>query len=72
MPKGGLYVPSVKQTIPEGSVVGLDHLGIHFDPEIFDRPFEFLPERWSGEKGKELNHWLLSFSKGRTDCIGKK
>lgn len=72
VPKGGLYVPSVKQTIPEGSVVGLDHLGIHFDPEIFDRPFEFLPERWSGEKGKELNHWLLSFSKGRTDCIGKK
>ncbi|KUI64500.1 Trichodiene oxygenase [Cytospora mali] len=71
VPKGGLYVPSVKQTIPEGTVVGLDHLVVHFDPEIFDRPFEFLPERWAGEKGKELNHWLLSFSKGRTDCIGK-
>ena len=25
-----------------------------------------------GKAGKELNYWLLSFSKGRTDCIGKK
>jgi cytochrome P450 len=71
VPAGGLYVPSVQKTIPEGYVVGLSHLAIHFDPEIFQRPDEFLPERWIGESGKELSHWLLAFSKGRTDCIGK-
>jgi cytochrome P450 len=71
VPAGGLYVPSARQTIPEGAVVGMSHLAIHFDPAIFEDPHEFRPERWMGEGGKELNHWLLSFSKGRTDCIGK-
>ncbi|KAI3329671.1 cytochrome P450 [Ustulina deusta] len=71
VPKGGLYVPAINDTIPEGFVVGMSHMAIHFDEEIFERPYDFLPERWTGDAGKELNHWLLSFSKGRTDCIGK-
>ncbi|KAI0485717.1 cytochrome P450 [Xylaria cf. heliscus] len=71
VPKGGLYIPSVGETIPEGYVVGMNHVAIHFDKDIFERPMEFLPERWIGSCGKELSHWLLSFSKGRTDCIGK-
>ncbi|KAI1636385.1 cytochrome P450 [Biscogniauxia mediterranea] len=71
VPKGGLYVPVIDRTIPEGTVVGMSHMAIHFDEDIFERPYEFLPERWIGDSGKELNHWLLSFSKGRTDCIGK-
>ncbi|KAJ5936910.1 cytochrome P450 [Penicillium verhagenii] len=70
-PGEGLYVPSTKQTIPPGSVVGMSHLAIHFDPDVFEQPDEFRPERWIGEQGKALNRWLLSFSKGRTDCIGK-
>ncbi|TGO19736.1 hypothetical protein BPAE_0334g00030 [Botrytis paeoniae] len=72
VPKGGLYVPAAKETIPEGSIIGISHLAVHQNPEIFAEPLKFLPERWIGEEGKELNHWLLSFSKGRTDCIGKK
>ncbi|KAK3985848.1 Trichodiene oxygenase [Cladorrhinum sp. PSN332] len=71
VPKGGLYVPSAKEVIPAGTVVGIDHGPLHLQPDIFERPTEFDPERWIGEQGKELNHWLLSFSKGRTDCIGK-
>ncbi|KAJ8063557.1 hypothetical protein OCU04_007429 [Sclerotinia nivalis] len=71
VPKGGLYVPAAKRTIPEGSIIGISHLALHENPEIFIQPRKFLPERWIGEEGKELNHWLLSFSKGRTDCIGK-
>lgn len=70
-PGEGLYVLSTKQTIPPGSVVGMSHLAIHFDPDIFEQPDEFRPERWIGEQGKALNRWLLSFSKGRADCIGK-
>ena len=71
-PKGGLYVPAAKKTIPEGCVVGISHIFIHDNPDIFESPHQFKPERWMGDEGKELNHWLLSFSKGRTDCIGKK
>ena len=72
VPKGGLYVPAAKDTIPEGSVVGMSHFALHNNPTIFENPTKFDPERWHGPKGKQLNHWLLSFSKGRTDCIGKK
>ncbi|KAK4113198.1 cytochrome P450 [Canariomyces notabilis] len=71
VPKGGLYVPAARDTIPEGAVVGIDHMPLHWNQDIFERPSEFDPGRWLGEAGKELNHWLLSFSKGRTDCIGK-
>jgi cytochrome P450 len=72
VPVGGLYVPSINDTIPAGAVVGISHKFIHEDPEIFECPQEFLPERWMGVEGKRLEHWLLSFSKGRADCIGKK
>ncbi|RYP39085.1 hypothetical protein DL767_002348 [Monosporascus sp. MG133] len=71
VPKGGLYVPAIDDTIPEGYAVGVSHDLIHKNPEIFGEPHEFRPERWMGESGKELMHWLVSFSWGRTDCIGK-
>lgn len=71
VPAGGLYVPAIKDTIPAGYVVGTSHLALHNSPDIFGEPLAFKPERWMDESGKELNHWLLSFSKGRTDCIGK-
>ncbi|KAK4223162.1 Trichodiene oxygenase [Podospora fimiseda] len=71
VPKGGLFVPAAQTTIPEGAIVGIDHMPLHMRSEVFEHPTEFDPERWIGEQGKELNYWLLSFSKGRTDCIGK-
>ena len=71
VPKGGLYVPASDCTIPEGAVVGMSHMAIHMNPEIFPRPTNFEPERWIGDAGKESNKWYLAFSKGRTDCIGK-
>jgi cytochrome P450 len=71
VPEGGLYVPAIDDTIPAGYVVGMSHMLIHNDPNIFEDPMEFKPERWLGEKGKELDHWLLSFSKGSRDCLGK-
>ncbi|OXV07329.1 hypothetical protein Egran_04906, partial [Elaphomyces granulatus] len=71
VPTGGLFVPQINSYIPEGSVVGISHNLIHFNPKTFEDPHEFKPERWLGEKGKELDHWLLAFSKGSRDCIGK-
>lgn len=71
VPKGGLYIPSINKTVPEGCVVGLSQLHVSFDPKVFPSPYEFRPERWFPESGKDLDHWVLAFSKGRTDCIGK-
>jgi cytochrome P450 len=70
VPRGGLTVPSAGKTIPAGSVVGMSHLMIHMDPNLFNSPQEFKPERWLEDGG--LDHWLVSFSKGTRDCIGKK
>ncbi|KAF4997554.1 hypothetical protein FGRMN_3759 [Fusarium graminum] len=70
VPEGGLYVPSINDYIPEGNVVGMSHMMIHNDPEIFEAPNEFKPERWIGEEGKRLDHWLLTFSKGSRNCLG--
>lgn len=71
MPKGGLYIPSVNKTVPEGFVVGLSQVHVNFDPEVFPDPYEFKPERWFADAGEDLDKWVLAFSKGRTDCIGK-
>ncbi|OQE24211.1 hypothetical protein PENFLA_c010G02605 [Penicillium flavigenum] len=71
VPPGGLFIPRINDYIPEGSVVGISHNAIHFNPEIFENPHEFSLERWLGPKGKELEHWFLAFSKGSRDCIGK-
>jgi cytochrome P450 len=42
------------------------------NPEIFDEPEIFRPERWLGEKGKQLKEWEIAFSKGRYNCIGAR
>ena len=63
-------MPAIDDYIPAGTVVGMSHMMIHNDPNIFESPTEFLPERWIGEKGKKLDHWLLAFSKGSRDCVG--
>ena len=40
--------------------------------EIFPEPFKFIPERWLGDKGKELQRYQVTFGKGRRGCLGKK
>lgn len=44
---------------------------VHRDPEVFEQPDSFLPERWSGRNtGQE--HLLFSFGNGPRSCIGAK
>jgi cytochrome P450 len=40
--------------------------------DIFPDPLKFDPERWLGEDSSALEKWLVAFSKGRRQCIGKK
>ncbi|XP_076020477.1 cytochrome P450 26B1-like isoform X2 [Genypterus blacodes] len=57
--------------VPKGhGVLYISH-AVHRDPEVFQHPERFLPERWSGRnKGQE--HFLCSFGSGPRNCIGSK
>jgi cytochrome P450 len=46
---------------------------VHMNPDIFPDPQAFSPERWldsEGRKRKDLDKYLLSFSKGSRACLG--
>ncbi|QCX82798.1 Pentalenene oxygenase (plasmid) [Streptomyces sp. YIM 121038] len=43
----------------------------HHDPEIFERPDVFDPDRWAEGKGKEERQMLLPFGVGPRRCIGE-
>lgn len=45
---------------------------VHNNPDIFEMPEKFIPERWLGEKGKQLDQWNVAFSKGPRNCIGQE
>lgn len=42
------------------------------NPEVFPSPENFIPERWLGESGKELEKWNVAFSKGSRQCLGMR
>ncbi|KAM9338647.1 cytochrome P450 26A1-like [Symphorus nematophorus] len=57
--------------VPKGyGAIYISH-SVHRDPEVFEQPDNFLPERWSGKNvGQE--HLLCSFGSGPRSCIGIK
>lgn len=54
------------------TIVSISTRIIHDNPSLFPKPASFSPDRWLGEKGKELERWNVSFSKGPRQCIGIK
>lgn len=62
-------------TIPEGSSVFIPVFGIQRDPEIYEDPLKFKPERFlnssnGGGKGKGLIY--SPFGDGPRNCIGMR
>ena len=56
--------------IPAGTPVGMTCALVHLNPRIFPDPLRFSPERWI--ENRDLNRYLLSFSKGSRQCLGIK
>ncbi|KAL1963324.1 hypothetical protein VTN77DRAFT_8445 [Rasamsonia byssochlamydoides] len=56
--------------IPGGTVVSMSSHFVHRNPVVFDGPNEFNPDRWLGAKGKDLDRWLVAFSRGPRSCLG--
>jgi cytochrome P450 len=55
------------------SIVHLNFYAIQRDPDEWDEPNEFVPERFLGDIGRKRisSSSFLPFSKGARDCIGK-
>ena len=56
--------------IPSGTPVSMTTLCIHTDEQVFPRPWEFEPERWLGEKGRQLQKYQYGFGRGARRCLG--
>lgn len=61
--------------IPKGTSIFLPVLGLQRDPEIYENPMEFKPERFlksSNGDGKSEGLFYLPFGDGPRNCIGMR
>lgn len=57
-------------SIPAGTVVGMAPYTLHCNPDIFEDPLTFDPDRWLGPRAAEMNRWFWAFSSGGRMCVG--
>lgn len=58
-------------TIPPGVPIGMSAYLMHTDPSVYEKPFEFIPERWLGDVKPSMNNNFVPFSRGSRSCLGK-
>ncbi|KAK7473102.1 hypothetical protein VKT23_001203 [Stygiomarasmius scandens] len=56
--------------VPAGTVVEMSCVFLHKNPAIFEDPETFSPDRWMNPGSKELENYLVPFSKGPRICLG--
>jgi cytochrome P450 family 4 subfamily V len=57
--------------IPKGTRVGIHFHTLHTNPEYWDEPLKFNPDRFEDDRRKGRNHFLhIPFSAGIRQCIG--
>ena len=57
--------------IPSGVTVSMPALVAHRNEELFPEADKYIPERWLGEEGRNLQPYFLAFSAGARGCIGR-
>ncbi|KAF8920111.1 cytochrome P450 [Mucidula mucida] len=57
-------------TVPAGVDVSMAASFVHNNPEIFENPKHFNPDRWLTENANELDSSLVAFSRGTRMCSG--
>lgn len=59
-------------TIPPRTTVTMSPYALHRNPDVFEDPFRFNPERWlsSSEGITDCKKWFWAFSSGGKMCIG--
>jgi hypothetical protein len=74
-PPGQAVEKTVKHVIPPGTPIGMSTVIMHANTTIFPNPDKFIPERWLNEDGtrrRDLERYMISFSKGSRQCLGMK
>ena len=57
--------------VPAGTNVGVGIYALHRDPELWDEPERFDPDRFAAERMRGLDRWqYLPFGAGPRSCIG--
>ncbi|KAJ7577965.1 cytochrome P450 [Mycena floridula] len=56
--------------VPFGTSVSSGITFVHNNSRLFPEPYTFNPERWLDSKSKELDNYLVPFSKGPRSCLG--
>jgi hypothetical protein len=63
-----LTFPRVRSALQ--TIVGQSFTYVHRSPLIYERPGEFLPDRWLGPNARACDAALSVFSKGPRSCFG--
>lgn len=63
-------IPDSDVTIEKGTSIMISVDGIHYDPEYYEEPTKFQPERFGNEKMSFNENPFLSFGDGPRNCIG--
>lgn len=59
-------------SLSPGAEVFFSPYALHHDPQLYENPDDFDPERWShGDAAKSSRHTYLPFGAGSRLCIGK-
>ncbi|KIJ61829.1 hypothetical protein HYDPIDRAFT_176809 [Hydnomerulius pinastri MD-312] len=56
-------------TVPQGMILSLDVVGLHYNPKYWEDPETFKPSRFLGDWNKDA---FLPFSGGYRGCVGRK
>lgn len=57
-----------KYVIPRGTTTSMSTFITHTDPDVFEDPYEFHPQRWIDDL--KLNRSFIAFSRGSRNCVG--
>ncbi|KAJ2155929.1 hypothetical protein GGF46_005514, partial [Coemansia sp. RSA 552] len=63
-------------TLPEGSMVSVDAWSMHYNPQYFSAPEQFIPERFAPDKLSEIKRHVpftyAPFGEGSRQCMGMR
>ncbi|KAB2102850.1 hypothetical protein AG0111_0g8982 [Alternaria gaisen] len=60
-----------EKVIPVGTIVGMSAYSMHYNESIWGEDArEFNPSRWLAADAKDLEKYLVTFSKGARQCLG--